>query len=94
MKVVIVVVVVFLKVLTCVLLMLAKSISSSMFALTWLPFSAAFMPGSEEDVGSKTWRRFSFSARPSCQLALAHEPTTSSLMLSKCSLRWIMPRTQ
>ena len=79
--------------LTCVLLMLARSISSSMLPFAWLPFSPS-LPSSKENVGSKTSRRLSFSAKPSCQLALAHQPTTSSLILSKCSFRLIMSRTQ
>ena len=39
-------------------------------------------------------RRPSFSARPSCQVALAHQPMTSSLMLSNLSLRDTRSRTQ
>ena len=76
-----------------VVLMLARSISSSMFWVVWL-VSLVSVEEEEDDVGSKTERRPSFSARPSCQLALAHQPTTSSLMLSKWSFRLIMSRTQ
>ena len=82
--------------LTCVLLMLARSISSSTLPFAWwLPFSPSLLLSSEEEnVGSKTSRRLNFSAKPSCQPALAHQPTTSSLMLSKRSFRLIMSRTQ
>ena len=48
----------------------------------------------EEGCSMRISRRLSFSARPSCQVALAHQPMTSSLMLSNFSLRDTRSRTQ
>lgn len=48
----------------------------------------------EEGCLMRISRRPSFSARPSCQVAFAHHPTTSSLMLSSFSLRDTRSRTQ
>lgn len=80
------------RVLVWVLLMLARLIESSMVPLV-RPLGS-LISASSEDEGSRIWRRCSLSARPSCQPALAHQPTTSSLMLSKVSFCFIMSRTQ
>lgn len=44
--------------------------------------------------GSRMSRSPSFSASPSCQVAFAHQPSTSSLMLSNVSLAFIICSTQ
>lgn len=80
------------KALVCVLLILARSMSFSMFPLAWLPVSWSL--SSSVEPGSRISRRPSLSAKPSCQLALAHQPTTSSLILSNDSLFLIISSTQ
>lgn len=79
------------KVLVYVVLMPRRSSSDSTLLLLLLAVPSVVMSwfSLSEAVG-----KFSFASKPSCQVALAHQPTTSSLMLSSFGLRFTKSRIQ
>lgn len=78
------------KELVCVVLMPRRSSSAStLLLLLAVPPVAESRFSLSEAVG-----KLSFAAKPSCQVALAHQPTTSSLMLSSFGLRFTKSRIQ
>lgn len=82
------------RMLVCVLLRFRRSMELSMVVdFAGLVGLWSLIP-SELEEGSRIARKPSFSPRPSCQLAFAHQPTTSSLMLSKVSFCLMYSSTQ
>ena len=73
---------------TQVVLRFWRSMSSSMLVLPGLLASVSLVLF-DGDGEAKVWFRPSFGTRPSCQVALAHQPMTSSLMLSNFGF-WLM----
>lgn len=78
-----------------VLLMLRRSISSSMVVKGWDPFSASLLVLLGAVVGGdRILSRPSLGTSPSCQVAFAHQPTMSSPMLSNVGFWLMKSRTQ
>lgn len=82
------------RVLVCVLLSFRRSMEFSIEFSAGLVGLSSLGSSKEVEEGSRIRRRQSLSPRPSCQLAFAHQPTTSSLILSKLSFCLIYSSTQ